>query len=247
MILRFWFMLLLFASLSAEALADNVAKASFPFNDGDTIPIRLSSLNINRLMVKGDHIINLVCPDGFCTATGNPQDKTGSISMKINLAIPFTAHVLTQKGRVFALFITPKKTPAIVTEFVPSQRYLDEPSVFERHFDYPSAIAAFTKSMMLWQRDRTPISGFSVHPVDPNTLPKDTSPMPVIPQTVFVGKDYSGIIYLVKNASDQPITLTTAQFYSYAARSASLDEVELKPAAQTHLYVVTGGGAQDVR
>ncbi|MEZ8862558.1 type-F conjugative transfer system secretin TraK [Vibrio sp. 10N.247.311.51] len=237
----------LFMAQPALASKDNVPKATFTFNDGDTIPIQLSSININRLRVKSDKISNIVCPRGFCTTTGNQKDKTGSVSLKINIALPFTAHVTTTKGRLFALFITPKATPAIVTEFVPSQRYADEKSVFQRNFDYPTAIAAFSKSMMQWQHSKQPIAGFSVHLVDPKTLPKDTSALPVIPQVIFVGKDYSGIIYKVTNPSSQPVTLTTAQFYSYAARSAALDKFDLKPQESTHLYVVTGGGANDVK
>ncbi|NOH36427.1 type-F conjugative transfer system secretin TraK [Vibrio chagasii] len=237
----------LFIVQPALANKDNVPKASFTFNDGDTIPIQLSSININRLIVKSDKIANMTCPRGFCTTTGNQKDKTGSISVKINIALPFTAHITTTKGRLFALFITPKATPAIVTEFVSSQRYSDEKSVFQRNFDYPTAIAAFSKSMMQWRSTKGPISGFSIHHVDPETLPKDKSSLPVTTQVIFVGKDYSGIIYVVTNRSSKTITLTTAQFYSYAARSAALDKFDLKPNESTHLYVVTGGGANDIR
>lgn len=245
--LHFWLALTLLFFTNRVALAENVHKVTVAFADGDTIPISLSSVNINRLMVEGDKIINLTCPHGFCTTTGIQQDKTGSISLKINVALPFTAHVLTQKGRVFALFIRPETTPGLITEFSPSDRHLTEPSLFERDFDYPAAIAEFTKAMMIWTKKGTPISGFSLHPVDPKTLPKKNTLLPVTPQTVFVGKDYSGIIYRVTNRSEKPVTLTTAQFYSYAARSAALDRVFLEPGASTLLYVVTGGGSSDVR
>ena len=60
----------LLAALSSPlSLADNVAKREIDFNDGDTIPVTLSSLNINRLMVKDDKIVNITCPSGFCTTT----------------------------------------------------------------------------------------------------------------------------------------------------------------------------------
>jgi len=242
-----WLMALFVTCISPFALASNVQKATFPFADGDTIPINLSSVNINRLVVEDDKILNITCPHGFCTTNGMQKDKTGSVSLKLNVALPFTAHVLTQKGRLFALFITPKAVPGIITAFRPTDRHLSEPTVFERGFDYPSAIANFTKAMMLWKERGTPISGFSLHPVDPKTLPKKNSSLPVTPQTVFVGRDYSGIIYEVKNASSDTVTLTTAQFYSYAARSAALDKYELAPNETTHLYVVTGGGVSDVR
>ncbi|WP_198927614.1 TraK domain-containing protein, partial [Vibrio cyclitrophicus] len=80
----------LLAALSSPlSLADNVAKREIDFNDGDTIPVTLSSLNINRLMVKDDKIVNITCPSGFCTTTANQKDKTGSVSLKINIQLPF--------------------------------------------------------------------------------------------------------------------------------------------------------------
>lgn len=238
----------LLAALSSPlSLADNVAKREIDFNDGDTIPVTLSSLNINRLMVKDDKIVNITCPSGFCTTTANQKDKTGSVSLKINIQLPFNVHVTTSKGRVFSLFVSPKATPSVVTEFLPSDRERQQPSVFDRAFDYPSALAEFTKQMMHWQFDGTPVSGFTVHPVDPDTLPPDEGALPLIPQVVFVGQDYSGIIYEVQNRSNETVALTTAQFYSYAARSAALDRLTLGPNESTQLYLITGGGVSDVR
>jgi len=238
---------LLMAFLSPVAAAENVAKRQLDFTDGDTIPVTLSSLNINRLLVKGDKIVNITCPSGFCTSSSNQKDKTGSVSLKVNIQLPFNVHVTTLKGRVFSLFVNPKATPSVVTEFVPSDAAREQASVFDRGFDYPTSLAEFTKKMMHYQRDSTPISGFSVHPVDPKTLPPVKGDLPLIPQMVFVGDDYSGIIYEVRNHSGDNVTLTTAQFYSYSARSAALDRLTLGPNESTHLYLVTGGGVSDVR
>ncbi|GBL02521.1 type-F conjugative transfer system secretin TraK [Vibrio harveyi] len=113
------------------AMAQNAAKVSYEFAEGDTIPLALSSININRLVVKNDRILSIVCPKGFCTSTGNQKDASGSIALKINIALPFTAHITTEKGRLFALFITPKATPALVTEFVWSESYKEQQSVIE--------------------------------------------------------------------------------------------------------------------
>ncbi|BCL73848.1 hypothetical protein TUMSATVNIG1_58330 (plasmid) [Vibrio nigripulchritudo] len=238
-----------FASLmiSFGTGANNVPKTVYPFNDGDTVPISLSSININRLMVADDRIINLTCPRGFCTTTGHQKDKSGSISLKLNLDLPFSAHLTTEKGKVFAVFITPKATPAVVSEFVATDAHRSQPTVFDREFDYPTALVKFTEAMMRWQHDRQPIAGFQTHQVDPDTLPPDASSLAVIPKTVFVGQHYSGIVYEVHNRSSQTMALTTAQFYSPSARSAALDALSLEPDKRTHLYVVTGGGIAHVR
>ncbi len=187
-----------------------------------------------------DKIINVHCPQGFCVATGNNRDSSGSISLKINIALPFTAHVVTEKGRNFSLFVNPKAVPAVVNEFIPNHQDAAD-SVFEKDIPYPLALGAFTKQMIQWQHHKTPVAGFNIHPIDPSTLPKETTALAVIPETLFAGRPFSGIIYLVKNQSNEPMTLTEAQFYSYSSRSASLDHYQLAPGESTHLYIVTGG------
>ncbi|GLO64192.1 hypothetical protein MACH09_47000 [Vibrio sp. MACH09] len=227
--------------------AENVSQVNYTFNDGDTIPITLSSLDVNRLRVKNDRIMEISCPTGFCASSANQQDKTGSIKLNINIAAPFTAQLSTEKGRLFALFITPKATPGFVTQFTYSLAHLEQKSVFEREFDYPSALTEFTKTMMKWKEYQSPVAGFSIHHVDPSTLPPNNSALQITPQVVFSGKDYSGVIYKVTNNSSEAIELTNSQFYSYSARSASLDDFHLVPDASTTLYLVTGGGVNDYR
>ncbi|WP_172380075.1 type-F conjugative transfer system secretin TraK [Vibrio sp. Vb339] len=229
------------------AMAKNVAKVSYEFAEGDTIPLALSSININRLVVKNDRILAIVCPKGFCTSSGNQKDASGSITLKINIALPFTAHLTTEKGHLFALFITPKATPALVTEFVWSESDQEQQSPIELAADYPAAMTALTKAMMHFVHDGSPIAGFKRHDIDPNTLPKDDSKLAIIPQTVFVGSDYSGVVYQLKNQGSSEMPLTTAQFYSYSARSAGLDADHLAPGQTTTLYLITGGGAAHVR
>ena len=220
--------------------AKNITANRYHFAQNDTVVLPLSSVNTNRLVVKGDKILNVQCPRGFCIAKASQRDQSGSINVKINIALPFTAHVFTEKGQNFSLFVNPKAVPAVVSEFIPLHAQ-SEHSVFEKDIEYPLALGEFTKQMIEWQRTKTPVPGFNLHPIDPKTLPKDKSPLAVIPQTLFSGQPFSGIIYQVKNQSTETVTLTEAQFYSYASRSASLDAYTLSPGESTHLYLVTGG------
>ncbi len=221
---------------------ENVPANTYSFDDNDTISLPLSSNNLNRLVVRDDSITSFVCPIGFCTSSNSKTDTSGSITLKINVAIPFTAHVGTKNGHNFTLFINPKSVPALVTEFVAINQHKTEPNIFDsKEFDYPMKIAMFTKQMVAHQLYKTKVAGFTMHIVDKKNLPKDRSPLAVIPLKVFRGKHYSGIIYEVKNQTQEVQTLTNAHFYSHAARSASLDrEGELKPDETVMLYVVTG-------
>lgn len=233
---------------SGAVLAKNVPATVYAFDDNDTIPIKLSSLNLNRLVVEDDKISALSCPIGFCTTKGSKKDKSGSITVKLNIALPFTAHVSTTKGRNFALFITPKAAPAIVSKFKASNSHVTKKSVFSRAFDYPVQIAKLTKSLVLWSRFKTPIDGFKAHPVDPSSLPEtNKADLAIIPQTVFVGADYSAIIYKLKNQTNTTMPITTAQFYSFSARSASITKDALAPNEEALLYIVTGGGVNHAR
>ncbi|WP_246091889.1 TraK domain-containing protein [Vibrio tasmaniensis] len=108
-------------------------------------------------------------------------------------------------------------------------------------------MTALTKAMMRFVHDGAPIAGFKRHDVDPKTLPKDEAALAIIPQTVFVGRDYSGVVYQLKNQGRSDLSLSTAQFYSDSARSAALDAYQLKPGQTTTLYLITGGGAAHVR
>ncbi|SGZ09603.1 type-F conjugative transfer system secretin TraK [Moritella viscosa] len=233
---------------SSSVFAKNVPATIYEFDDNDTIPIKLSSLNLNRLVVEDDKITALSCPIGFCTTHGSKKDKSGSITVKLNIALPFTAHVSTTKGRNFALFVTPKAAPAVVSKFKASNSHVTKKSVFSRAFDYPVQIAKLTKEMVLWSRFKTPIDGFKVHEVDPQSLPKTKrDDLAIIPKTVFVGADYSAIIYTLKNQTQKTMPITTAQFYSFSARSASISKNSLAPNEEALLYIVTGGGVNHAR
>ena len=220
--------------------AKSIAANTYTFAQNDTIVLPLSSVNTNRLVVKEDKILNVQCPRGFCLAKASQRDKSGSIHLKINIALPFTAHVFTEKGQNFSLFINPKAVPAVVSEFIP-RNAPSEQSVFEKDMEYPLALGTFTKQMIEWRRSGAPVPGFMARTIDPKTLPRDTAPLAIIPKTLFSGHPFSGIIYQVKNQSEKTMTLTEAQFYSYASRSASLDKDTLAPGEWTYLYIITGG------
>ena len=240
---------LLCLSLLAPSLvlAGNTPKTVHPFDDGDTISLTLSSLDVNTLRVSHDRIASITCPPGFCVSEANPKDKFGTVNLNIGVQAPFTAQMATEKGRLLALLVSPEAVPGKIVELKYNQSHLDEQSYFERGFDYPTALTEFTKAMMRYRQQPTPIPGVKIHKIDPNTLPKVNGPLPLIPKVVFSGKDYSGILYRVTNATDHPKTLTTAQFYSVSARSAALDKTTLAPGESTSLYLITGGGGQYVR
>lgn len=224
------------------AHAKNTPPTTYTFNDNDTVSVVLSSVDINRLVVKGDKITGIDCPAGFCVVAGTKSDTSGAARLKLNIAVPFVAYVSTKKGRQFGLFITSRAMPAVTSEFIGVQNTQQAPSVFDKTAPYPVQLAEFTAQMVRWTETGEMMSGFSLHPVDPKTVASAfNAPLAVIPDTLFVGKPFSGIRYQLINNTATVKHLTTAQFYSHSARSAALSASRLAPNETAWLYIVTGG------
>lgn len=252
------------ATLPMSLLAANTPPKHYGFNDSETVPIELSSVDINRLVIEGDKITSIDCPEGFCVVTATKSDRSGAARVNLNLAMPFTAYVSTKKGRHFGLFISPKAIPAVTSIFTPEHYREEQPSVFDKKTPYPTMLTEFTAQMIRYLNTGKPIDGYRVHavneevtaPLAPNAKGKSiddamlahlnnlaTKPVGLTtePAFVFTGKHFNGIIYRVINHSKEPMTLTTAQFYSPTTRAAALSAYELAPQQTGHLFVVSGG------
>lgn len=238
-----WVPVLCLLLLSHAVQAKNKPSLTYTFNDNDTVPVVLSSVDINRLIVKGDKITSVDCPAGFCVVTGTTSDLSGAARLSLNLSMPFTAYVTTAHGRNFGLFITPKARPAVTSEFIGINSIKEKPSVFDKDTPYASMLTQFTEQMITWLHTGKMMDGFSLHPVDPlSTLKlKNDKPLSIVPATVFVGKHFNGIIYRVTNNSANDLPLTNAQFYSRTTRSASVSKTHLSPNSVAHVFVVSGG------
>ncbi|WP_338728991.1 type-F conjugative transfer system secretin TraK (plasmid) [Shewanella baltica] len=255
------------ALLPLSALAENTPPKHYGFNDSETVPIELSSVDINRLVVEGDKITSIDCPEGFCVVTGTKSDKSGAARVNLNLAMPFTAYVSTEKGRHFGLFISPKAIPAVTSIFTAAHYREEQPSVFDKKTPYPTMMTEFTAHMIRYLNTGKPIDGYQVHivnaPIEASPthdeprgtetsvddlmftrlneqLPKPAG-LTTEPAVVFTGKHFNGIIYRLTNHAALPVTLTTAQFYSPTTRAAALSAYELAPLQTGHLFVVSGG------
>lgn len=232
----------LLISFSPLTLAKNVAATTYTFDDNETLAVTLSSVDVNRLIVKDDKITSIDCPAGFCVVTGNKTDPSGAAKLKLNIRARFVAYVSTANGRQFGMLINPRPIPAVTSEFIGVQNTMSEPSVFDKEAPYQTQLAEFTAQMIRWTETKSMMNGFRLHPVDPETV-KDTlnDPLAIVPDTIFVGKEFSGIRYKLINNTKFTKQLTTAQFYSASSRSAALSQEILQPGESGWLYIVTGG------
>ncbi|MDP2534112.1 type-F conjugative transfer system secretin TraK [Photobacterium damselae subsp. piscicida] len=108
------------------------------FSDNETVSVNLSSLDINRLVVKDDKITSVTCPTGFCTMPANPVDESGTGApvdpqgaglISLNVLEPFTLYITTEKGRSFGCLSAPCCTGHYHDVFIYRARYKKSPRV----------------------------------------------------------------------------------------------------------------------
>ena len=97
---------LLLSLFMLSAASANTAPVTITFSDNETVSASLSSVDMNRLVVRDDRIKNIQCPTGFCTIDARPSDKSGAIFVSLNMMTPFTFYVRTESGRNFGVFVS---------------------------------------------------------------------------------------------------------------------------------------------
>ncbi|MGR6831148.1 type-F conjugative transfer system secretin TraK [Aliivibrio wodanis] len=236
---------LLLALLSSSVLAAPASQLGFSNNE--TLTVKLSSVDINRLIVANDKITSVVCPTAFCTLPmGNgadgvpiPLDPSGAALISLNVEEPFTFYVSTQKGKNFGVFATPLRIPAITTEFISTDRDTTLAAKFETNAPYQDMLVQLMQSMMRFDELNLPPEGFILTNIEEKE--REPVPLDVIPKRLFSGDTFSGLMYEVKNNTTKSITLTNTRFYVRGLRALSLDKKTLAPNESTRMYQIVSG------
>lgn len=241
--MKYWLFPLLILSTSAMAAQPSIMS----FSNNETLTTKLSSVDINRLVVRDDKITNVVCPSGFCTlpmgsgdqGSAIPLDKSGAALISLNVEEPFTFYISTLKGKNFGVFVTPLRIPAITTEFVSSERDTGEAFKFEASSPYQEMLVDLMKSMMRFNDTQTPPEGY----VYTKIAEKKRKPavLDVIPRRVFSGHLFSGLVYEVKNNGSSEVTLNNTRFYVNGLRALSVDKKVLRAGESTLMYQIVSG------
>ncbi|HIF9118471.1 TPA: type-F conjugative transfer system secretin TraK [Photobacterium damselae] len=233
---------LAFASTSVLA----TPPTTLSFNDNETVPLTLSSLDINRLVVKDDRITSVTCPTGFCTLpmsgvgeeVAAPSDPQGASLISIDVQEPFTMYVTTEKGHSFGAFVRPMAVPAVTTVFVSTERDTSKAKAFEKRSPYTQMLANLVKHMI---KEITP-EGYTVTPII-STSPSNTlnqAGLTITPKTQYQGEHFTGVVYTVTNKTGQARSLVSTSFYRPGVKAVSFSSYTLQPHSSVLMYQVTG-------
>lgn len=224
-----------------------------PFSNNETLDVKLSSVDINRLVVKDDKITSVTCPTGFCTlpmsdSASQGADPSGAALVALNVQEPFTFYVSTQKGQSFGVFVKPLAIPAVTTQFISmtttSHTQREEAAKFEKQSPYEAMLVTLMKSMMNWRHTQALPNRFIATPL---TVVKEKKPtvidgLTLTPTVNIRGDALSGVIYRVKNNSDKRVTVKPTNFYAPNVVAVSLSASSIPPYSTIELYQITQRG-----
>jgi type-F conjugative transfer system secretin TraK len=212
------------------------------FTNNETLYVRLSADNVNRIAVKNDAITHNLCPQNLCAAQAHPDDASGGIYVSLLQSLPFTLQIATKAGRHVALQVIPTKgigKTIILNPLTPVMKV----SLF-KHSQYTTLLTQLSNAM-LNHRSMNGVSMTAVNNAD--RIPFYGAGYLQI-KTIWQGDGLTGIEYRFHNRSKHMLTLSPSYFYKTNQRIASiaLARQRVLPHAQTSVYVIkTAKGGYD--
>ncbi|WP_440998340.1 type-F conjugative transfer system secretin TraK [Cysteiniphilum litorale] len=236
------------------------------FNSNQTLTIRLSKTDTNRLYVEGDKIIDFTCQQGFCFVDRGRLDKTGDVLLTLGnaarLGSGFTAFVLTESGRQFTLYGVPEVSSGKTIGFVSQGGVSLQASRFEKKTPYRTLVVSLMRSMMNYAHTGQLPDGYATVAIE-NEGKKEgkkeqKNPSEVIdrqnsqkglsytPVRLFKGGLLTGIVYAIQNFNGHSITLHPKTFYQRGMVAGALTKEQLASGEVGYFYALIQEGSSDV-
>ena len=222
------FALVLCASSYAQAVKPTIKS----IGNNQMANVILSNTNFNRVLVKGDKIVSIVCPQGACEAEHSPKDKSGSFILRVASPVPFTAFMATQSGRHFSLQVTPRAEDGVTLQVNPVGSAPIAP-----HWEKTSSFRAMIAKMSTAMLNAQSISGFSYQAVSTeNAEPALNGIVSMQLRGLWQGNKVVGVKYLVTNKTDKSLTLPSSAYYRAGVLSIAQSAQTLLPKESGYVY-----------
>lgn len=233
-------LLLIACILPLASFANSPLEKSF--TDNQLLPVNLSDTNINRLVVQGDQITSVICPNGFCTSTHNADDQSGSALIKLNSSIPFTLFIQTANGHHVSLQVTPVQSDGKTLVLNPLSATM-KAAKWEQQSSYKKMLITLAKAMM---NNDVP-EGFSFQSVknaDWKVVFNHLGKMQV--KAIWQGAHVLGIQYLFYNDSSRALSVPDSAFYQPGVRLVATTEQTVPKHSYEFVYEIIDREHQDV-
>ena len=209
------------------------------FKNNESISVDISSVDANRIVVKGDKIVSVSCMNNACTAKNLPD---GSAYLTVNNNMQkFSAFINTEQGRYVALFLDPKAMPGKTIILHADQAGQKQPE-WEKNSPYEDILVKLTDAM----KNGGQTEGYSQVPMTgKSTTVSFASQLTIEPLRQYIGTKLKGVVYKVTNTTDKPAQIKPYQFYDHGVRSVSLSSNFVAPHGYIFAYIIFSGDSYD--
>lgn len=224
-------LLLLSLVLSGSANALQIKTVT----DNETIVTRISSLDVTRILVKGDRIKSLKGVKGAYTREND--ETNGEIYLQptpLYQNRAFTILIETEQGRHYSLLLNPLAVPSEAVMLVPKNMGQKDKAHFEQTSPYELTLSHLIRAM---SNGLTP-EGYEVHEANSKKSYRLGDFARLHLKTIYQGRKFRGEIFELTNTKTVPIDLDERAFYKSGTRAVSLETVTVLPKDTIKIYRV---------
>lgn len=220
--------------LSGLSAIGSVYAKTLSFSENQTLPVALSSTNINRIVVPNDQINNVVCPTGFCLSKHNANDQSGSAYIQVLTQNQFTLYLSTASGHQVSLAITPTKSEGNTLVLTPASANT-KAQAWETASSYRTTLLTLVRNMI---NGTTPDGyGFTtINHADAQKVFKGSGTLTM--QALWSGNYLNGVSYIFKNLTSTTLTLPESAFYHPGVRLVATTEQKVNPGESEIVYEI---------
>lgn len=220
------------ATLSALALAQGTNARTLHFAPNQTLSVRLSATNVNRISVAHDAITYALCPQRFCQVVVNHDDPSGGVYVSLLQPMPFTLQLTSRSGQHVALQVIPQQ--GVGRTLVLKGRLPATNNPLLKKASYATQLSALTQAMITQRQ----LAGFYQIKLTHPKAKRFYRVGRISLQSTWQGEQLTGLAYWLENRTHKPLTLSPSTFYRGQVAAVALGR-QVVPAHQgTWVYVI---------
>lgn len=229
-----------------------IQAAMIPFHMHETLSLDLSTDDPNRLFIKGDKIINVACPHGFCLIDQAHLAETGDLLLTLTKsaakAPAFTFFVSTEAGAELTILASGRHIMGQTIGFVAKDGQAKSVLNFEKSTPYPEMVVALMNAwIQTHQGDASVLpDGYHLQFVEkPNDAVTTPHGFTVTPIAVLAGGTFSGMLYRLNNFEAKTLHLKHKSFYQHNMIAVALSKESLAQGEIGFVYALFQGGSDE--
>lgn len=216
------------ACLSMPALAADVVRVK----DNGNFDLHLSQSNYNRVLIKGDKVLDFAYPEGALAIKRDAAD--GSVYLLPAGRGTFTLFMSTEAGRHYSATVNAEEGLGKIIELQPDAPL---PKIVPKAAEpKPSTPEANPYINMLQDMEQhKKVEGVTVSHVY-GKAERLAQGLTILPREVWEGKAVKGEVFEIYNASDKPLELSKEWFIAQNTEALKLSAPALAPKQHAFLY-----------